>query len=137
MNLNKLKNNSGLYVIGVTLLIGGAAVIFIGFNDSLIRSAGVGLCLISSYLIRISSTNRMRKISSERGQNPHIFGRKPLGYFVWALGLASALSFVISFIYLYKDAIDGYQQIWPLYVFFGSTISCALVWGYIVVRLRQ
>jgi hypothetical protein len=39
-----------------------------------------------------------------------------------------------SFLYLYRDAVHGYQQILPVYLFAGFGLGCAVLWPYLISK---
>jgi hypothetical protein len=39
-----------------------------------------------------------------------------------------------SFLYLYRDAVHGYQQLLPVYLFAGLGLGCAALWPYLISK---
>jgi hypothetical protein len=54
---------------------------------------------------------------------------------MWFVGAALLVVWGISFLYLYKDALDGYREALPVYVFAGIGLACALFWSYLSSRI--
>ena len=54
---------------------------------------------------------------------------------MWTVGVALLLLAGASFFYLYQDALHGYQEALPVYVFAGVGLACALVWSYLVSKV--
>jgi hypothetical protein len=119
-----------LFVLAILLLLLGGAALSIGPKYSAIRSfAGVAF-IVAVYLIRVSNvhTRSTLAVSSNPASN------RP-GRLMWIVGFALLVVLGISFLYLYKDALDGYHEVLPVYLFAGVGIACAGVWGYIASKL--
>ena len=56
---------------------------------------------------------------------------------LWVLSGVCALAIVGSFAYLYKDALDGYHEVLPVYVFSGTVVAGTLVWSYLAAKLSR
>ncbi|MFZ1974392.1 MAG: hypothetical protein WAU89_16225 [Candidatus Acidiferrales bacterium] len=41
----------------------------------------------------------------------------------------------MSYLYLYHDAIHGYHEALPVYVFAGVGLACTIVWAYLVAKM--
>jgi hypothetical protein len=54
---------------------------------------------------------------------------------MWIIGAALLLLTGVSFFYLYQDALHGYHEALPVYVFAGVGLACALVWSYLVSKM--
>jgi len=127
----------GLFALAIILLLSGGVTLVIGFNDFMARSLGVLMCVVSAYLVRVSNVRGLKGLRNTDSQNLNLVMPKRPGRAAWVWGVASAVALGISFIYLYKDALDGYNQVWPVYAFAGSALICASVWSYIVAKLMQ
>jgi hypothetical protein len=124
----------GLFSLAILLLLLGGASLFLGSRTFVIRSLGALACIASVYLIRMSNV-RARPFSVVSGQ---IAGSTRLpGRLTWSIGAVSLLLAGASFLYLYNDALHGYQEVLPVYVFAGTALACALVWSYLVSRFFQ
>ncbi len=107
----------------------------IDFNDFMIRSSGVLMCIIGAYLVKISNIRSLKGLRSTHNKSLNLMTPSRPGRLVWAMGAASVVATGVSFIYLYQDALDGYHQIWPVYMFAASALICALVCAYLVSKL--
>ncbi len=54
---------------------------------------------------------------------------------MWIVGFALLVVWGISFLYLYKDALDGYHEVLPCLSVCRSWTACLAVWGYIASKL--
>jgi len=54
---------------------------------------------------------------------------------MWFVGIALLLLTGVSFLYLYNDALHGYHEALPVYLFAAVGLACALVWSYLVSKI--
>lgn len=121
----------GLLVLGAAVGLSGVVVVFIWLDDVLIRSVGILMCLCGAYLVTAS-----KKIgyapSSVNGNGYSVSIPNSPSRMVWIIGATSLVASAVSFAFMYKDALDGYHQVWPVYAFAISMTVLALVASYIV-----
>ncbi len=60
---------------------------------------------------------------------------RPPGRLLWVVSIALLVLAVAAFLYLYEDALHGYHDVLPVYVFAGVGVACAVVWSYLVAIL--
>lgn len=136
------RKRYGLYVLAIVLLLAGAAALILEWNSFaqggtafLIWSLGPLMIVASTKLVKASNV-RVRSSSTIAGdQNSIASGRKRITWRSWLAGAASLIVFWISYHYLFKDALRGYHQVWPVYAFAGAGLICALALGYLAARL--
>jgi hypothetical protein len=136
------RKRYGLFVLAMLMLLGGAAALFFawtGFTrrieDFLIWSLGLFMIVASTYLVRTSNVRaRPRSVAGEEQASRPWAGKRP-GALLWLTGAASVIALVISYHYLYKDALGGYHQVWPVDVFAGVALICASLLAYLFSRL--
>jgi hypothetical protein len=124
-------------VLAIALILASGAAIFIGWNDFVIRSFGVLGCMASAYFFR---TSRVKGRSDEAVENGIGTSHGTTGgpsRLLWVLSGVCALAIVGSFAYLYKDALDGYHEVLPVYVFSGTAVAGTLVWSYLAAKLSR
>jgi hypothetical protein len=126
-----------LFGLAVLLLLFAGATFVMASTSFAIHSLGVVAILVSVWLVRVSKVrgrpgNRVAGIEGTKGTTS-----KRLGVFVWAAGAGSLLAEVASYIYLRNDTLNGYHQVLPVYIFAGVGLACALIWGYIALKLLQ
>ena len=126
-----------LFVLAILLLLLGGAALFLGARNFAIRAAGVVACIVSVYLVRISHVHAGPAVSTEADQGADIKGKKRPGRLIWMVGAAFLLLAGGSFLYLYQDAVHGYHEVLPIYIFAGVGLACALVWSYLFARLMR
>ena len=125
----------GLFSLAILLLLLGGAFFFVGSGAFVFRFLGALACIASIYLIRISNV-RDRPFSVVG--SVQISGSTPRpGRLTWSIGVLSVLLAGASFLYLYNDALHGYHELLPVYVFAGTAFACALVCSYLVSRFFQ
>jgi hypothetical protein len=52
-----------------------------------------------------------------------------------AVGIVLLMAVGFSFHYLYRDALDGYHEVAPVYVFASVGIACTAVWAYAIAKI--
>ena len=123
-----------LFSLGVLLLLLGGVVFLFWSNDFAIRTGGVLACMASAYLIRISNVFGLSPLSIARGAGLNPKANKRPGRAMWAVGAALLLLTGVSVFYLYKDALGGYHEVWPVYLFAGVAAVGAVFWSYLVSK---
>jgi hypothetical protein len=108
-----------LTVASLLLAFAGVAMAK-GGDDFRIRSLAMIACFTSLACIR---RIRVRKPSS--WATPL---RRPIGIISIVLVPIMAMA---SF-FLYRDAVQGYHQSWPLYLFVWTGVICSLCWAFLV-----
>lgn len=124
----------GLFAGATASLVMGLGILYIGFYNFVIRSAGLLLCVTSAYLVKLSL--RPGEVAQTGTQGVTGAGSTRPGILSWATGAVVLMALALSFLFLYNDAVDGYHEVWPVYVFAGMVIVCSLVWSYLIVKLR-
>jgi putative flippase GtrA len=94
-------------------------------------------CLVSVYLVRISHVHARSTANFAADQGADTKAKKVPGRLTWLLGIALLLLTGISYLYLYYDALHGYHEVVPVYLFAGVGLACALVWAYLFAKLLQ
>jgi hypothetical protein len=124
------RKRYGLFVLAILMGLSGVAVLLMGPKYSAIRFlAGVAF-IVSVYLIRVSNVHTRSTLAAS--SDPAI--ERP-GRLMWFVGAALLVVWGISFLYLYKDALDGYHGISAVYIFAGVAVACILFWSYLASRI--
>ena len=127
----------GLFSLAILLLLLGGAALFLGSHNFPIRAVGVVGCIVSVYLVRISNVHGGSTATIAANQGADTKAKERPGRLIWMVGIALLLLTGVSFLYLYQDALHGYHEALPVYVFAGVGLVCALVWSYLFSKLRQ
>lgn len=122
-------------LLGVLLLLAGA-FIFCRFNSNfLIRSSGMIFVVLSALLLS-SSRAGLSTVEQRGDKDTDLRNRlKKVNPTLWSIGGGTFLALMGSFALLYEDAVTGYNQVLPVYVFFIMVLVCTGVWAYIVSKL--
>lgn len=129
------RKRYSLFVLAIVLLLLGGAALFLGAHNFAIRTVGVVGCIVSVYLVRISNVHTRSTATPVPDQRTGTEAKKGPGRLMWMAGVVLLLLAVASFFYLYQDALHGYQEALPVYVFAGVGLACALVWSYLISKL--
>lgn len=126
-----------LFVLAVLLLVFAGAAFVMASTSLAIRSLGLAAILVSVWLFRVSNVRGRTGNGVAGVEGTRATASKRLGVFVWVAGVGSLLAAVASHIYLRNDALNGYHQVLPVYVFASVGLACAVIWGYMAVKLLQ
>jgi hypothetical protein len=130
MRAGEPQKRYGLLVLAILIGLSGVAALSMAPKYSPIRSfAGVAF-IVALYLIRVSNVHTRSTLAT----TSYPASNRP-GRLMWFVGAALLVVWGISFLYLYKDALDGYHTVWPVYLFAAAASVCVCVWGYIASKL--
>lgn len=124
-----------LFALAVLLLLAGGAALLVGPKNFGVWSLGLVACIVSAYLIRVSSVRSRSASAATGGEGADSKAKKGRGRLIWIIGAALLPAAGASFFYLYQDALHGYHDITPVYVLAGVAALCAVVWSYLVSRV--
>lgn len=121
----------GLAVFAIILMMSGIIVNVIYFGNYIVSSLGLLSFIFGAHIISVSNVRSPKEVraTSHQDLNPEAYKRP--GYLAWIFGVASILSILISYVYMYRDARTGGHEGWPADAFAWSAIIAAAVWGYI------
>lgn len=126
------KRNRVKMIVGATLLVTGGVLFALQHNNFILRSVGILSCAFGAYQVKAGSALRQDKNAAIlRESSPSI----PKA--IWCFGIFIAFLTAVSFAFLYKDALDGYNGIWQVYTFACVAFMFVLTWGYITAKLRK
>lgn len=131
---NTSNKNYGLFTFAIILLLLGGVAIYIGSNDLAIRSVGLVLCIVSVYYVQKSKIHTRADFGNHKTQQVET-KRPHLCRSIWIVSLILVPILGLSFFCLYMDAIHGYHQRWPVYLFAATTVCSALCWSYLLSKL--
>jgi hypothetical protein len=129
------KARRGLFALAILLLLAAIAAFSMGGKDFTIRSLGVAALIASVYLIRASNVHSRPAVVITSSQGADSDAKKSGGRLMWIVGAALLPIAIASYFYLKQDALHGYHEVLPVYVFAGVAVLCTLVWSYLVARV--
>jgi hypothetical protein len=124
-----------LFILAILLLLSGGIAVLVEPHDFAIRCLGLAAIMASVYLGRISHVHDRAAFSVGGGQEADVKATKRPGRLAWAVGVALLLLAGVSYLLMYIDALHGGHEAWPVYVFGGVTVACAIVWGYLAAKI--
>lgn len=116
-------------IIAIIGVCAGIAIFAFAYQNSLLRLAGVIICVISVYSFRAVRQSALSRASGGGHPRP----RPPLWMWGTAMGLFVAL--VASGLALYADAKGGYHDVLPVYAFAASGLTSAAFFAYFSSKL--
>lgn len=132
---DSFRKRYGLLALAVALLAGGGAAMFMGGHNFVVRSIGSLACITSAYLVKKSNL-RLWLHSSARTVKDVSPRKLNSGFKVMlAVGVVLLVAVGVSFHYLYRDALNGYHDIMPVYVFASVGLACTFVWAYLIAKM--
>lgn len=101
-------------------LIVGAVLIVAAGQNLFIRMAGLGVVLFG-----ISMHANGRRLS----------GLPTPSRTMWIMGVVSAAAVLAAAHLLYLDALNGSQEVWPVYAFAAAVVFAAGIWAALLARM--
>lgn len=129
---NVVRKRYGLFVLAILLLLFAGVCIYLGSNNYPIRVLGLAAIMASVYLARISHVRDRSGLPEASGRGKDRKTATGPGRLVWAVGVALLVVLGISSLSLYRDALRGYHEVLPVYIFAGIAVVCALFWSYLL-----
>lgn len=135
MSQTAFQKRYGLYSLAILFLVLGCAGGIAGHRSFAIRSLGLAALMVSLYFGRISKVRASPALAIRTDLEADSKDEKGSGRLAWAIGIALVPAAGMSYLYLYHDAIHGYHEALPVYVFAGVGLACAVVWAYLVAKM--
>lgn len=127
-----LKRYGLLSLAILSLMLGGVGVYF-GSHNFPIRVLGLAAIMASTYLVRLSRAYN-RSGLTHRGTTHKIAEGGP-GRLLWIVSLALVPLLGAAFFLMHIDYLNGGHEAWPVDVFGGIGLVCALVWSYLAAKI--
>ena len=123
------KKRYGLFVLALLLLAAGGVGLFLGLHNPMIRSLGLMAVMISAYLVRASRVHNRPVSVVASGQGADFTAANGPGRLLWIVSVSLVPIVAGAWYLLHLDAVNGGQTAWPVYLFAGVAVVCAVVWG--------
>ena len=106
-----------------------------GTHTLFIRAIGSLACVAAAYLVKKAGVRSGlgNPTSLTKDVLPREFKRPPVVMLALGIILLAAVGF--SSHYLYRDALGGYHEVAPVYVFASVGMACAAVWAYVIAKV--
>jgi hypothetical protein len=121
----------GLFALAVLLLLVAGATLMVESNNSSIRSLAMVLLIFSVYCVRLSRSVSATIANQQAGQE---WATRP-SRTLWIVSIVLLPLQVMAFAFLYRDAVQGYREMWPVSFFAATAMICALCWAYLMSLL--
>jgi hypothetical protein len=125
----------GLFLLAIIFFLFGIVGLLLGSNNFAIRTVAVVGFIVGVYLVRMSNVHAGPAPTFEADQFVPTRGKSRPGRLMWMVGVTFLLLAGASFVYLYQDALHGYNEVLPVYLFAGIGLACALIWSYLASKL--
>ena len=127
------RKRYGLLVLAVILLVFAGVCLFAGGHNRSIRGLGLTATMASVALVKlgVGLPSGRNQTSGPGAQNSP--GRRLL----WILSIALVPVVIGAWLLLQRDASNGGHQVWPVDVFAGVGLVCAVVWSLLLARLAR
>lgn len=134
-SLNVARKRSGLFVLAILLLLLGGAGIYFGTHDYPLRALGVLVVMASTYFVGISRVHDRSGLAEASVQGTEVKLARGPGRLLWVVSFALVPLLGAAYFLLHTDAVNGGREAWPVDVFAGVGLACAIVWGYLVAKV--
>lgn len=128
------RKRYGLFSLAIALGVLGIAGVVAGSRNYVIRLVGLLAVMLSAQLVRTSNVRASPAPPVTIESEADTRARERFGRLMWMVGIALVPIMALSLSLVYEDAHHGYHEAWPLYVFVGVGLACAVVWPYLVSR---
>jgi len=126
----------GLFGLATIMIVCAGATFYMWPNNFPIRLIGLLFILVSVYLFKKSIIYRRPRFSTSDTEDTHVkAAKRHPSFLMWVVGVVLIVAWGLSFLYLDKDAIDGYHDVLPVYLFTGIGLTCGLFWAYLIAKL--
>jgi len=125
----------GLLIFALLLLFSGGATLFWGMHNFILHFVGLVMIVASTYFFRISRFYVRSSSSVASGPSTDFKTSNGPGRLLWVVSIALLLLAGASYLNLYRDALNGYHEVAPVYIFAGVGVLCAVVWSYLASRI--
>ena len=132
---NVVTKRYGLFVLAILLLLLGGVGIYLGSNNYPIRVLGLISIMVSVYFVKISRVYNGSSLHEARGPGKNYKIENGPGRLLWIVSLAAVALLGASGFLLHIDAVNGGHEAWPVDIFAGVALACAIVWGYLAARI--
>ena len=132
---NVARKRYGLLVPALLLLLLGGVGIYLGSHNYAIRALGLVAIMGSTYLVRISRVRDRSGLPVASGSGTDLKAPKGQGRLLWIVSLALVPLLSTAFLLMHIDFVTGGHEAWPVYVFAGVALACAIVWSYLGARI--
>jgi hypothetical protein len=126
----KAAKRYGLLALALLLLLLGGAGIYFGSHNFPIRALGLAAIMASTYFVRISRVRDRSVFPEASGRTMDLTTEGP-GSWLWFVSLALVPVLGAAFFLMHIDFANGGHVAWPVYLFAGVALACAIVWSYL------
>jgi hypothetical protein len=116
-------------------MIAAGKAFYWGVGNFAVRAASVVGCIIAAYLIRISNLQVARQTAPVEERAEVLRNKRRPTLTMWLVGIALLITVGVAYVFLYRDGLNGYNDVGPVYFFAGAIIVCAVFWGYLVSKI--
>jgi hypothetical protein len=131
-----VRKRYGLFVLAILLLLAGAVGFYLGSHNPWIRILGLLAVTASVRLVQMSRVHDGSGLGEASGLEDLDTAKGP-GRLLWIVSLASVPVLGTSCFLLYLDALHGYHETWPVWVFTGVALACIGIWTRLVTTLTD
>lgn len=132
-SLSAPRKRYSLFILAIVLLIAGGIAIVISGQSFPVLAFGLIILMAGVGLARASNIHA-QAMPTGAGANPD---RRRVGALGWISGGVSLLLVGFSYYLLHRDALQGYHEVWPVYLFAGAALFCAAAWGYLFAKFAS
>jgi 4-hydroxybenzoate polyprenyltransferase len=132
---NATRKRYALLALALLLLLVGGVGLYFGSHNFPIRALGLAAIMASTYFVRISRVRDRSGLPEASGRGTDLKTAKGPGRLLWIVSLVLVPMLGAAFFLMHIDFVNGGHEAWPVYVFAGVGLACAIVWGCLAALL--
>jgi hypothetical protein len=126
------KRKFGLLTIAFLLLAFAGVAMALGGNHVTIQSLAIVAVLTGVACVRLINVHTPSGSATEASQRTESSWATSLRRSLRIISIVLVPTMAMASFFLYRDAVQGYRQIWTVYFFAGTASICALCWSFLV-----
>jgi hypothetical protein len=126
------RRKFALLTVAFLLLAFAGVAMAKGGDDFRIRSLAMIAGFTSLACIRRINVRKPSASATEASQRAESSWATPLRRPIGIISIVLVPIMALASFFLYRDAVQGYHQSWPLYLFVWTGVICSLCWAFLV-----
>ncbi len=132
---NAQRKRKALFILACIAILFGGSLLYAGTDNPVLRVLGLVFLMGAVVLIRVANAQNRTIPSTAFGQansgnSPSVMRRA-----LWIVSLSLVPAIFVARLLLQLDSEHGGHEVWPVYLFAGVGLVCAVVWSLLVASI--